>query len=120
MQLTTRTWAEFASIAWEYQDDATNANPNEELPTWLIEREEKMFGLGRKARMLSAVTAQVDDKFGLSNLSLSAIRVQTEVERRQQRLAEWNYNNCVDMSVKVASDLNKATVEHTQSVFAVA
>ena len=117
LQLTTRTWAEFASIAYEYKEDAETSNPNDELPTWLLEREDKMFQLGRKARMLSAVVDLVDTRFGLNKTSLDSNRVQNEIERRLQRLAEWNFNNVVDQSLKVAMDLNRQTKEHTQNVF---
>ena len=77
-----------------------------------------MFNLGRKARMLSAVVADVGESFGLSDLSLKTSRVQTEVERRQQRLAEWNYRQHADNSVYVANTLNQATANHTQDMFA--
>ena len=118
LQLTTRTWAEFASIAYEYKEETESANPNDELPTWLVEREDKMFGLGRKARMLSAVVGLIGDQFGLHDLGLKEARVRSEVERRQQRLAEWNYKQHADASVKVATELNQATQAHTASVFA--
>jgi len=117
LQLTTRTWAEFASIAYEYNEDATASNPNDDLPDWLIEREDKMFQLGRKARMCREVLAKVDDKFGLNDTKINDSRVQNEVERRLQRLAEWNYNKQADRSGKVAMDLNKGTHEHTKNVF---
>ena len=117
LQLTTRTWAEFSSIAYEYQEDSEAVNQSEELPTWLIEREDKMFGLGRKARLLSAAVEMIGEDFGLSDIALNSKRVQTEIERRQQRLAEWNYKNAVNISHKVASDMNRATLEHTKSVF---
>lgn len=117
LQLTTRTWAEFASIAYEYKEETASANPNDDLPVWLVEREDKMFGLGRKARMLSAVVGLVGDSFGLHDLSLKDIRVMNEIERRQQRLAEWNFKNHADSSGKVATAFNNATHEHTKSVF---
>ena len=79
LQLTTRTWAEFASIAYEYKEETELANPNDDLPTWLIEREDKMFGLGRKARMLSAVVGLVGENFGLQDLGLKDVRVQNEI-----------------------------------------
>ena len=69
LQLTTRTWAEFASIAYEYKEETASANPNDDLPVWLVEREDKMFGLGRKARMLSAVVGLVSNSYGLYNMS---------------------------------------------------
>jgi hypothetical protein len=117
LQLTTRTWAEFVAIAYEYKEDAEGSNPKDALPTWLIEREDKMFDLGRKARMLSAAVDKADTHFGLSKTNLDSNRVRTEIERRLQRLAEWNYNNVVDKSIKVAIDLNKQTKEHTKSMF---
>ena len=117
LQLTTRTWAEFASIAYEYQEETELANPNDDLPTWLIEREDKMFGLGRKARMLSAVVGLIGQDFGLQDLGLKDARVQNEIERRQQRLAEWNFKQHADSSVRVSTELNNATKEHTRNVF---
>jgi len=117
LQLTTRTWAEFASIAYEYKEETASANPNDDLPVWLVEREDKMFGLGRKARMLSAVVGLIGDSFGLHDLSLKDVRVMNEIERRQQRLAEWNFKNHADSSVKVSTAFNNATHEHTKSVF---
>ena len=120
LQLTTRTWAEFASIAYEYKEETEAANPNDDLPTWLIEREDKMFGLGRKARMLSAVVGLVGENFGLQDLGLKDARVQNEIERRQQRLAEWNFKQHADSSVRVATELNNATKEHTKNVFSAA
>lgn len=117
LQLCTRTWAEFASIAFEYKEDADSANPNEDLPQWLIEREDKMFQLGRKARMLRDVIKAVDNHFGLRDTELNTRRVRTEVERRLQRLAEWNYDNVADKSVKVAMDLNRQSHAHTRTVY---
>ena len=118
LQLTTRTWAEFASIAYEYKEETESANPNDDLPVWLVEREDKMFGLGRKARMLSAVVGLIGDSFGLHDLSLKDVRVRNEIERRQQRLAEWNFKQHADSSVKVSTELNQATKAHTSNMFA--
>ena len=118
LQLTTRTWAEFSSIAYEYKEETESANPNDELPVWLVEREEKMFSLGRKARMLSAVVGLVGESFGLHDLSLKDDRVRNEIERRQQRLAEWNFKTHADSSVKVSTELNQATKAHTSNMFA--
>ena len=117
LQLTTRTWAEFSAIAYEYKEEAAKVSAEDELPTWLIEREDKMFGLGRKARMLSAVVQAIGTEFGLADLSLNTTRVQTEVIRRQQRLAEWNYKQHADCSVHVANTLNRQTTEHTKGMF---
>ena len=89
-----------------------------EIPDWLIEREEKMAQLGRKARLLSQAISSMDDKFGLSSTSLNRDRVQAEVERRLQRLAEWNFNKYANSSGKVARELNAQTVEHMNTIAA--
>jgi len=118
LTLATRTWAEFVSIAYEYNEAMQRMNPKDELPTWLIEREVKMWALGRKARLIRDAILSVDQLFGIGDLGIQPMRVQTEVERRQQRMAEWNYRNLADSSVKVASDYNGATLEHAKQVFA--
>ena len=103
LQLTTRTWAEFVSVAYEYKDSVSTIAEGKEIEDWLIKREEKMIHLGRKARMLSAFLNKMDNKFELRDISISRIRVQQEVKRRLQRLAEWNYNNHADKSGKTTS-----------------
>ncbi len=118
LTLATRTWAEFVSIAYEYNESMQRVNPVDELPTWLIEREAKMWALGRKARMIRDAILAVDNLFGIGDLGIQPMRVQTEVERRQQRMAQWSFDNLADNSNKVASELNTATVEHAKQVFA--
>ena len=113
LQLCTRTWAEFVSVVYEYTDAMSGVS---EIPDWLIEREEKMAQLGRKARLLSQAISSMDDKFGLSNTSLKRDRVQAEVERRLRRLAEWNFNKYANSSGKVARELNAQTVEHMNTI----
>ena len=76
-----------------------------------------MCGLGRKAGMLSAVVGLIGDQFGLQDLALKDARVMNEIERRQQRLAEWNFKQHADSSVRVATELNNATKQHTKNVF---
>ena len=75
-----------------------------------------MIQLVRKARLLSQAISSMDDKFGLSNTSLKRDRVQAEVERRLQRLAEWNFNKYANSSGKVARELNTQTVEHMNTI----
>ena len=116
--LCTRTWAEFASIAYEYSDSIDGLKADSELPEWLLAREDKMMQLGRKARLLRDAIKRLANKFGLKSPSLDRKRVQTEVERRLQRLAEWNFSQHADTSGKVASTMNKATVDHCESIFA--
>lgn len=103
LQLTTRTWAEFASVAFEYKDSISTIAEDKEIPDWLIDREDKMVQLGRKARMLTAFLDKMDDKFGLKDTEIQRFRVQQEIERRLQRLAEWNYNQHADKSGAVTS-----------------
>ncbi len=98
LQLATRTWAGFVSVVFEYKESMAEADPSKEIPDWLCEREDKMFQLGRKSRLLSSVLEKIDDKFGLKDVSIKADRVKTQVELRLQRLAEWNYKNLVDTS----------------------
>ena len=44
LQLTTRTWSEFVSICYEYSDSMSNFK-EDDIPDWLIQREEKMLQL---------------------------------------------------------------------------
>ena len=111
LQLATRTWAEFSAIVYEYKESMAEGDPTKEIPDWLIEREDKMLQLGRKARMLKTALAQIDSDFGLKSVSIDARRVQTQVELRLQRLAEWNYNNVVDSSIKSAISMTKSANE---------
>jgi len=115
LQLCTRTWAEFASISYDYQ--TAMAKQGDEIPDWLVEREQKMFDLGRKARMMSMALTDLDHSFGLKQVSIQKERVQSAVEQRLQRLAEWNFKQYADTSGKTAQKLNGATKEHMQSMF---
>tara|TARA_B100000378_G_scaffold275295_1_gene271049 strand:- start:858 stop:1604 length:747 start_codon:yes stop_codon:yes gene_type:complete len=115
LQLCTRTWAEFASISYDYQ--TAMAKAGDEIPDWLLEREQKMFDLGRKARMMSMALKSLDHSFGLKEVSIQRNRVQSAVEQRLQRLAEWNFKQYADTSGKTAQKLNGATKEHMQTMF---
>lgn len=118
LQQITRTMSEFASTAYDYQDSLSTVNKQNELPDWLIQREEKMLQLGRKYRILRDACNAIDNAFGLKNTSLDRVRVRIDVERRLQRLAEWNFNNSADTSKQTANKLNQATADHCQSVLA--
>ncbi len=115
LQLCTRTWAEFASISYDYQ--TAMAKAGDEIPDWLLEREQKMFDLGRKARMMTMALKALDHSFGLKEVSIQRNRVQSAVEQRLQRLAEWNFKQYADTSGKTAQKLNGATKEHMQTMF---
>ena len=115
LQLTTRTWSEFVSVCHEYPDSMSNQK-DEEIPTWLIEREEKMLDLGRKARMLVSALSIIDNDFGLKDVRIQKSRVQSAVEQRMQRLAEWNFKQQADNSGKVNKQLNAQANAHMQSI----
>jgi hypothetical protein len=116
LQLCTRTWSEFASVCYEYQDSMSSQAGNEDIPDWLIEREEKMVGLGRKARILSSALTAIDHAFGLKNTAIDRFRVQNAIKDRLQRLAEWNFNQHADSSGKVKKTLNVETNAHMKSI----
>ncbi len=115
LQLTTRTWSEFVSICYEYSDSMSNFK-EDDIPDWLVQREEKMLDLGRKARMLSSALEIIDNDFGLKDVAIQRSRVQSAVEQRMQRLAEWNFNRQADMSGKVKREMNAETQAHMQSI----
>ena len=114
LQLCTRTWAEFASISYDYQ--TAMAKAGDEIPDWLVEREQKMFDLGRKARMMSMALESLDHSFGLKEVSIQRARVQSAVEQRLQRLAEWNFKQQADASGKVERELNAQTTSHMRDI----
>ncbi len=116
LQHCTRTCAEFISICYEYSDSISSLTMTEEVPNWLVEREAKMFQLGRKFRLCRDSIEAIDDKFGLKSTSLNRDRVQNEVERRLQRLAEWNYNQHADTTGKTNSSMNVQTAEHCKKM----
>ena len=59
---------------------------DDDIPDWLIEREQKMVDLGRKARMLSSALQIIDNDFGLKDTKINKSRVQKAVEDRLQDL----------------------------------
>jgi len=118
LQLMTDTWSEFCSRAWEYKASQSTLKLDAELPDWFIQREEELMAIARKARLIRDVVKAIDEQFGLNSTSLDTGRVRAAVERRQQRLAEWNYNKHANTTGKVSSNMNQATVEHCESIFA--
>jgi len=115
LQLTTRTWSEFCSVCYEYQDSMSNMK-DDDIPDWLVEREQKMLDLGRKARMLSQAIEALDNEFGLKDTKINKSRVQKAVEDRLQRLAEWNFNQQADASGKIKREMNVQASAHMQSI----
>ena len=116
LQHLTRTFAEFLSVNYEYSDSISALTMTDDIPTWLTEREDKMFNLGRKFRLCRDAINSLDDKFGLKDTSLKRERVQAEIERRMQRLAEWNFKQHADTSGKTNSSMNKATADHCKKM----
>ena len=115
LQLCTRTWSEFVSVCYEYQDSMSNMK-DDDIPDWLIEREQKMIDLGRKSRMLSSALTIIDNDFGLKDTKINKSRVQSAVEQRLQRLAEWNFNQQADASGKSKREMNLQASAHMQSI----
>ena len=89
---------------------------DDDIPDWLIEREQKMVDLGRKARMLSSALQIIDNDFGLKDTKINKSRVQKAVEDRLQRLAEWNFNQQADVGGKVKREMNTQASAHMQSI----
>ena len=115
LQLATRTWSEFCSVSYEYQE-SMSAMKDDEIPDWLLEREQKMIDLGRKARMLTQAIGALDNEFGLKDTVIQEYRVKTAVEQRMQRLSEWNYRQQADASGKVERELNTQTASHMRDI----
>ena len=65
----------------------------------------------------SSACSKIDDKFGLKSTELERFRVQNEVERRLQRLAEWNFKEYANTSGKTANNMNEQTLEHCSTMF---
>jgi len=118
LQLMTDTWSEFCSRAWEYKASQATLKLDAELPDWFVKREDELMAVARKARLIRDAVNTIDEQFGLNSTSLDRVRVQAAVERRQQRLAEWNFNKHADKTGQVSSRMNQATVEHCESIFA--
>ena len=116
LQLCTRTWSEFASICYEYQDAMSSITVAEDIPDWLIQREEKMLQLGRKARLLASALDNIGHDFGLRNIEIERFRVEKAVQDRLQRLAEWNFNQQADVGGKIKREMNTQASAHMQSI----
>ena len=118
LQLCTKTWSEFCSVCKEYFDGIDTVVDDDEMPEWLITREETMFQLGRKARLLKQALQAIGHDFGLPEqyCTISRDRVEKAVKDRCQRLAEYSFNKNADSSGVVRKRLNSATVDHMQSI----
>tara|TARA_R100001198_G_C5190021_1_gene183073 strand:+ start:99 stop:836 length:738 start_codon:yes stop_codon:yes gene_type:complete len=93
MREATTTWAEFVSCIHDYINSSSSVAKADDMPDWLLEREQKMVDLGYKARLLRDASAACFDRFGLPGVyKLNRDYVAQAVENRLQRLAAWNTN----------------------------
>jgi hypothetical protein len=93
MRETTSTWAEFASCIHDYVNSATSVAKADDMPQWLLEREQKMVDLGYKARLLRDACSETFDDFGLpGTYSLNRDYIRQAIENRLTRLAAWHTN----------------------------
>lgn len=91
MRESTTTWAEFASCIHDYQNSSASVSKSDDMPDWLLEREQKMVDLGYKARLLRDSCTSVFDQFGLpGSYSLNRDYIKQAIENRLTRLAAWN------------------------------
>tara|TARA_X000001382_G_scaffold101816_1_gene76505 strand:- start:700 stop:1443 length:744 start_codon:yes stop_codon:yes gene_type:complete len=91
MRETTTTWAEFISCIHDYVNSSSAVAKADDMPEWLLEREQKMVDLGYKARLLRDACSTCFDRFGLPGVyNLNRDYVAQAVENRLTRLAAWN------------------------------
>ena len=91
MRETTTTWAEFASCIHDYANSRKSVARIDDMPDWLLEREQKMVDLGYKARLLRDACSESFDQFGLpGSYSLNRDYIRQAIENRLTRLAAWN------------------------------
>jgi len=91
MRETTTTWAEFVSCIHDYINSSAAVSKADDMPDWLLEREQKMVDLGYKARLLRDSCSACFDRFGLPGVyNLNRDYVAQAVENRLTRLAAWN------------------------------
>lgn len=91
MRETTTTWAEFVSCIHDYNNSSAAVSKADDMPDWLLEREQKMYDLAYKARLLRDSCSACFDRFGLPGVyNLNRDYVAQAVENRLTRLAAWN------------------------------
>jgi len=91
MREATTTWAEFISCIHDYVNSSSTVAKADDMPEWLLEREQKMVDLGYKARLLRDACSSCFDRFNLPGVyNLNRDYVAQAVENRLTRLAAWN------------------------------
>ena len=119
LQLVTKTWAEFASVAYEYQMSADSLG-GKEMPDWMAKRETQAVTLFHKATFLNEVTDMLGAYFELNSntLKIKPANVQKQVEYRQQRLAEYNFKKHGDTSNRNATSMNEENANFARQLIA--
>lgn len=119
VQLVTKTWAEFASVAYEYQMSA-DALDGKDMPDWLAKRETQAVLLFNKATFLNEVTDRLSHLFELNEktMTVKQANVQKQVEYRQQRLAEYNFKKHGDTSNRNATSMNEENANFARQLIA--
>ncbi len=90
LNLCNKTWAEFASVAYEVVEALSAAK--EEPEEWLLKREQDMYALGYKARVLKQALEALSKDFGFEHDGISRDRVEQNVMTRCQRLAKYSFD----------------------------
>ena len=90
LNLCNKTWAEFASVAYEVVEALSAAK--EEPEQWLLDREQDMYALGYKARVLKQALEVLGKDFGFKHDGISRDRVEQNVMTRCERLAKYSFD----------------------------
>ena len=91
LNLCNKTWSEFAAVAYEYMDGLATSK-EEEIPQWLLDREQTMYALGRKARLLKQALEVIGKDFNFTHDGIVRDRVKAAVVTRCQRLAQYSFD----------------------------
>lgn len=114
MMFANATWGKYLTALVEFGNDVARFS-DQEMPDWLVTREDNAFGMGRKARLVRDVLAKLAEEFKLKNAVITPTNVKSAVKRHLTGLAVWTYNKHSDSSNRVATQLNEANAEYVQS-----
>tara|TARA_X000001388_G_C2211047_1_gene115160 strand:+ start:438 stop:1199 length:762 start_codon:yes stop_codon:yes gene_type:complete len=117
MMFANATWGKYLTALVEFGNDVSRFS-DQEMPDWLVTREDNAFGMGRKARLVRDVLAILSDEFKLKNAVITPANVRSAVQRHLQGLATWTFNKHADSSARVSGKLNEANAEYVQGTLA--
>ena len=117
MMFANATWGKYLTALVEFGNDVSRFS-DQEMPDWLVTREDNAFGIGRKARLVRDVLAILSDEFKLKNAVITPANVRSAVQRHLQGLATWTFNKHADSSARVSGKLNEANAEYVQGTLA--